>query len=599
MAQSARESLRSLAGLLVLALLCGLGACTTESKTIQWVAWSDDLFRRAQREDRFVLLDLGAVWCHWCHVMDRVTYHDPAVVRLIQQHFIAVKVDQDSRPDLANRYEDYGWPATIVFSPQGGEIVKRRGYIPPRPMAALLRAIIADPSPGPSVKPVAPLRTGTRGRLSPALRELLEQRIVAGYDQSQGGWGTVHKYLNWDNVEHCMERFRAGDQAAGRMARGNLDGALKLIDPIWGGIYQYSHGGDWTHPHYEKIMQYQAESMRVFALAHCLWGDRRYLQAARRIQRYLRRFLRAPEGAFYVSQDADVVQGQHSADYFAKDDAGRRAVGIPRVDKQRYSRENGWAICGLTALFKASGDPQPLADALAAARWVLKHRGLPGGGFRHAERDTAGPFLGDTLAICRAFLGLYEVTADRVWQTRAEAALRFIGARFKRPGGGFLTARASPDTPRALAPTPQLDENVWVVRVANRLYAHTGKQDYRQLARWGMRYLSTPAVSRKRGLSIGGVLLADRVVSRPMPNITIVGPKGSPLARKLFGVALRYPSAIKCVDWLDHREGPLANPKLQYPRLPRPGVFVCVGQTCASPTSDPGKLHEIVDRLTR
>src|SRR5271170_658368 len=82
-------------------------------------SWSPDAFKQAQREHKLVLLHLGAGWCHWCHVMEHVTYRDPAVDKLIQEHFVAIHVDQDSRPDLSNRYEDYGWPATILFDAAG------------------------------------------------------------------------------------------------------------------------------------------------------------------------------------------------------------------------------------------------------------------------------------------------------------------------------------------------------------------------------------------------------------------------------------------------------------------------------------------------
>src|SRR5262249_33672378 len=123
------------------------------SEEIDWQPWSDSVFAEAQKEGRFVLLNLGAGWCHWCHVMDQITYQDPDVIKLIRAHYIAVSVDQDSRPDLANRYEDYGWPATIVFKSDKSEIVKRRGYVPPRPMVSLLDAIVNDPSPGPSILP--------------------------------------------------------------------------------------------------------------------------------------------------------------------------------------------------------------------------------------------------------------------------------------------------------------------------------------------------------------------------------------------------------------------------------------------------------------
>ena len=104
---------------ILLAALLLSGRARAE-EAIDWQPWSDEVFERAQEENRFVLLDLGAVWCHWCHVMEDVTYRDPEVIRLLRSRYIAVRVDQDSRPDLSNRYEDYGWPATVVFDADKG-----------------------------------------------------------------------------------------------------------------------------------------------------------------------------------------------------------------------------------------------------------------------------------------------------------------------------------------------------------------------------------------------------------------------------------------------------------------------------------------------
>ena len=117
----------------LLSCCCHFRECWLKHDGINWQPWSDSVFAQAKREGRFVLLDLGTVWCHWCHVMEEVTYQDPAVIELVNKRYIAVRVDADGRPDLSNRYEDYGWPATIVFNGDGGEIVKRRGYLPPAP----------------------------------------------------------------------------------------------------------------------------------------------------------------------------------------------------------------------------------------------------------------------------------------------------------------------------------------------------------------------------------------------------------------------------------------------------------------------------------
>jgi uncharacterized protein YyaL (SSP411 family) len=154
---------RFLLSSVTIAMSCCAIAFAGGQRTILWRPWSDSVFAEARNEHRFVLLDLGTVWCHWCHVMDEVTYRDPGVIDLVRKRFIAVRVDADSRPDLSNRYEDYGWPATIVFNADGGEIVKRRGYLPPRPMASMLQAIIDDPTPGPPVVEETPLTATSHG----------------------------------------------------------------------------------------------------------------------------------------------------------------------------------------------------------------------------------------------------------------------------------------------------------------------------------------------------------------------------------------------------------------------------------------------------
>jgi len=252
--------LRTVAWLLLLSLNVAFGE--QKEDKIDWQPWSNSVFAQAKKEGRFVLLNLGAVWCHWCHVMDEITYEDPKVIELIRSHYVAVSVDEDLRPDLSNRYEDYGWPATIVFGADRGEIVKRRGYIPPRPMASMLQAIIDDPTPGPSVVPEGDLTPGKEGALTGDARKKLRQVLVDAYDHDNQGWGTAQKWLDWDIIEYSMAETSRGDKEFERMARETLAAQLHLMDQAWGGVYQYSTDGDWRHPHFEKIMQMQAEDLR-------------------------------------------------------------------------------------------------------------------------------------------------------------------------------------------------------------------------------------------------------------------------------------------------------------------------------------------------
>ena len=400
-----------------------------EEPPIVWEPWSDSVFAKAKSEGRFVLLDLGTVWCHWCHVMEEVTYRDPAVIGLVGSRYLAVRVDADARPDLSNRYEDYGWPATIVFNSDGSEIVKRRGYLPPDQMASMLQAIIDDPSPGPSVVAEAPLVPSAETALGSGRQSILRQTLVDSYDNTNRGWGTGQKFLDWDTIEYCLTETERGDQTFERMARETLSAQLNLLDPAWGGVYQYSTDGDWQHPHFEKIMQMQAEDLRIYALAYALWHDETYLQAANRIRGYLKNFLTSPEGAFYTSQDADLIDGKHGGEYFQLGDVDRRKLGLPRIDTHVYARENGWAINALTVLYAVSGDRACLDEAVRAADWVCANRGLPDGGFRHDATDSAGPYLGDTLSMARALLGLYAARGSRRLQ-RAREAVEFISKNF-------------------------------------------------------------------------------------------------------------------------------------------------------------------------
>src|SRR5580700_3200970 len=305
---------------------------------LEWRPWSDAAFAEARAQHKFVLLDLEAVWCHWCHVMDEVTYRDPVVMRLLKERYVLVKVDQDSRPDISNRYQDYGWPATVVFAGDGSEIVKRQGYIPPRPMSSMLQAIIDDPSPGPSVVKEAAFHPAETSAIPAALLERVRGGYEKQYDKAAAGWGFGHKYLDGDSVEYAMRLGARGNAVLGKRAADTLHDATALIDPVWGGMYQYSVDGVWREPHFEKLISIQAVALREYSLAYAQTQNREDLKAAESVHRYVTNFLMSPAtGAFYVSQDADLHDGQENEPYFKLSDGDRRKQGVPRIDQHVYA----------------------------------------------------------------------------------------------------------------------------------------------------------------------------------------------------------------------------------------------------------------------
>jgi uncharacterized protein YyaL (SSP411 family) len=354
------------------------------AKTVNWrTTWSDSAFSQAAREHKFVLLDLHAVWCHWCHMMDTTTYADPAVQAAIAKHYVAVSVDADSDPALTSRYGDWGWPATIVLAADGTEIVKRRGYIAPAQMLSLLDAIVADPSPGPSVGTALKVGNTSATSLAEKDRAALSETADALYDMANAGWGTEHKYLDASAMEWSFATLDAGNQLAMTKVRRTLDANQNLIDPVWGGVFQYSDQVDWKSPHYEKLLSYQADDLRIYSEAYSRWHRKTDLEAAQKLYSYLTTFLSAPDGGFYVSQDADVSTKMAGHEFYAKDDAARRAAGMPKVDVHEYSRETGWAIRALCKYYDVTGDAAALTRAERGAKWALRARQIAGGGFSH------------------------------------------------------------------------------------------------------------------------------------------------------------------------------------------------------------------------
>jgi hypothetical protein len=563
---------------------------------IKWEPWSDAVFERAKQEKRYVLMDLEAVWCHWCHVMNNTTYADPKVIALIKEHYIPVRVDQDARPDISRRYENWGWPATVVFAADGTEIVKRRGYIRPDVFASMLEAIVLDPSPinyGDS-EPIA--EYAQSALLDPKVAAALEKSYYETHDPVLGGFKQPKKYIDWDTAEYALLRVKQGDAKSEKMVRQTLDGALKLIDPAWGGVYQYSTHFNWDNAHFEKIMSFQAEYVRIYALAYAQFGDERYLKAANDIYRYVKEFLASPEGVFYVSQDADLVKGQHSEDYFKLNDRERRKLGIPAVDKHRYARENGWMIHALAILYAATGERRYLDDALTATRWVLANRALPGGGFRHDEKDVTGPYLEDTLSMGRAFVSLHLATAEREWLERAGDAAAFIEKNFRHKDPGYVTSVDPKGS--VLKPKVIQDENIALARFANLMYRYTGAASYRNTAEHAMRYLATEQVALRFLVSTGTLLAGFELANDPM-HITIVGRKDDVQAQALFQAAIRYPSVYRRIEWWDKREGEMPNPDVQYPELPRAAAFVCTNGTCSLPIYEVDKIAREVERALR
>ena len=577
--------MRWLPTLLVLLLSsCGGVAPRTTApsaaEALAWNEWSPSAFERARAEGKVVLLSVQAGWCHWCHVMNDTTFGDPEVRRLLAEGFVLIRADGDARPDLADRYRRYAWPATVFLHPEGGEILGLRGYRPPARFRAILSEVSAAAREGRTLIDADP--TEQAGDLE-EVRVALIGQLDRMYDEELGGWGRRQRYPFAAPVEHALLRAVVRDEAEWQArALVTLERYATLIDPVWGGMYQYSEGGVWDRPHYEKIVPVQAGAIRAFAEAYRASGDRRWLEHAEDVRRYVRAQLTAPDGAFFTSQDADLAEPHvPGPEYYARDDAGRRALGIPRIDQHVYASTNGMLIEALAQLSIASGERAPLEEAITAAERILGTHRHPSGLFVHdGEAAPTLLHLADQSHMLAALIALHQASADRRWLEEASRLADALEALRDPTSGGFFAHTVDPEAVgvfrERLIP---IADNAIVARVLMALARLTDRDELHEAALASLRACARPAELRGLGRMIGEYLIALELAASSHVLFSVVGPD-EPRTRALHAAALRFVDPTRLVE--------LGRPGAsRYPYPDEPAIFLCTRTACSMPVTDP------------
>lgn len=473
------------------------------------------VFAEARATGKLVLLDGAAEWCHWCHVMEATTYHDAAVVRRLERSFIAVKVDIDARPDVEARYHAYGWPATVLFSPSGEELGKYQGYLPPAELLAILDKVQSARTMAPELPAVryAGARTAAERAAFVARADAALRRY---YDAKQGGFGTFQKFPIGVDNEWWIRKARRGDPAARAEVAFTLEAQAALIDPVFGGIYQYSAGSTWTEPHYEKLGVMQAQALDNYADAYALLGDVELLRHARSVYGFAEAFFRSREGGFYCTQDADLHAHDASRPfldghaYYALSRPERLARGVPRIDVHEYGRENGLFVQAYVRYAEAVGDAQLVNEAARAMDRFAATHAASDGGFVH---DPAEPgrvlHLADQVYPAAAMVALYRATREPRWLEGARAAASLLRARFLAPDGGFFGTTEDARAAGVFATRQKpVDENIAAARMLSALCREAGQSEFCALALRATDALMNDAVLADRGRILGGLLLA-------------------------------------------------------------------------------------------
>ena len=309
---------------------------------VRWQEWSDAAFDRAQREDKPILLDIGAVWCHWCHVIDRESYENAEIASIINEHYIAIKVDRDERPDIDARYQTAisaltgqgGWPLTGFLTPEGKPFYGGT-YFPPddrfgRPgMRRLLEAVAhnyrthradihASAQKISEALAGVELASGTAGELAPAVLETMLANIRSLYDPQNGGFGQAPKFPHPSVIDLLIDAhldtrepwmLDVVTETLEKMGRGGV------YDQLAGGFHRYSVDERWIVPHFEKMSYDNAPLLLNYLRAYQVTRHEFFREIAEGILSFIESVLSHPDGGFYASQDADYSL-EDDGDYF-------------------------------------------------------------------------------------------------------------------------------------------------------------------------------------------------------------------------------------------------------------------------------------------
>ena len=323
---------------------------------IRWHEWGEEAFAAAQRENKPMLLDIGAVWCHWCHVMDRESYDDPAIAAIVNEFFIAVKVDRDERPDIDSRYQvavqavsgQGGWPLTAFLTPDGKPFYGGT-YFPPndgygRPSFRRVLLSIANAykekhsevveQAGMVESAIAQSESfaGRGGRVSAKILTAMEESALKMFDPQHGGFGQAPKFPHPAALDFLIERYAKADAANSARLREVIVTTLEhmarggVYDQLAGGFHRYSVDERWVVPHFEKMCYDNSELLKNYVHVYQATGEAFFAEVARDIVRWMDEWLSDRQhGGFYASQDADINMDD-DGDYFTWTPAEARAV---------------------------------------------------------------------------------------------------------------------------------------------------------------------------------------------------------------------------------------------------------------------------------
>ncbi|HPB30726.1 MAG TPA: thioredoxin domain-containing protein [Candidatus Sumerlaeota bacterium] len=446
---------------------------------VDWRSWGDEAFADARRENRPVFLSIGYATCHWCHVMERESFENESIAKMLNNAFICIKVDREERPDIDHIYMTAcqlmtgqgGWPLTIFMTPEGLPFFAGT-YFPPearygRPglqeIVPRLRELwdenpseIARISQSIGAHVMAHFGATTGAEPDPRAAEATLRELQHSFDPAFGGFGTQPKFPMPHQISFLLRHYaRSGNPHALLMAQATLDGMMNggIHDHLGGGFHRYSTDRRWLVPHFEKMLYDQALCATAFLEAFQVTGVTSYACTAENIFEYVLRDLADSGGAFYSAEDAD-SEGEEGRFYvwtmrqieeiLGHSDADLASAAYGAAGTGNFAEEASGRLAGSNILHR----PRPLDDIAckqsrtpeeASARMEILRRKLfeARAGRPRPHRDEK--ILADWNGLMIAALALgARVLKQPEFAEDATRACHFILTRMTAPDGRLL-----------------------------------------------------------------------------------------------------------------------------------------------------------------
>ncbi|MCF6194435.1 MAG: DUF255 domain-containing protein, partial [Kangiellaceae bacterium] len=415
---------------------------------INWKPWSDALLKKAKLENKLIFLSIGYSSCHWCHVMNEESFKSIEIAKLINQNYLAIKIDREELPHIDNYYMNAlqavtnsgGWPITAIINGNGG-IVYIDSYLSknklmkllsniatlwqkqPEHLLSMINNIASMLAIGSSTQRMATSAHDNPRKVATELLKDINTKLILELDNKHGGFISTAKFPSEPMLLYALDQLiNSHDMELGKLIKLQLDNMIsgELYDHIGGGFHRYSSEPNWTFPHFEKTLYNQAQLVLVYSKAFQYFHDEKYLEAVRSTTEFLVNDLYLPDQGFMSAIDADYL-GSEGA-YYSVDKTELMNLSIPNNLYSTYK------ITGLTrvgVVFKHSTTPKEKIIIENARKKLLSARRkrvspnydtkiITGwNGLTIKALITAGQLLNHPV-----YIELAEQVADNLWDDR-------------------------------------------------------------------------------------------------------------------------------------------------------------------------------------